>query len=162
MSTTQEKVAKGTAWLDEQYPQWWEVIDLSTLDISNCDLCVLGQVYDIVPFAEKDELIAQVVAGYPGSFAEYARLSCRNGTVGGFTVIAEGRGMIISGEVYDMGFAVDWMQGQEIVNAQYAELLEEWTKVIIQKRLDAHHDVVAPSNLDNITPEIFDIYATAV
>lgn len=38
-----ERVAKGAALLDERRPGWALVIDLPTLDISDCDYCVLGQ-----------------------------------------------------------------------------------------------------------------------
>ncbi len=42
-----ERVQRGFALLEEQYgPGWQEKIDLSILDLSDGERCVLGQVYD--------------------------------------------------------------------------------------------------------------------
>lgn len=47
-----ERVANGVAWLDENGPDdWRNLIDLTTLDISDSGFCVLGQVY--APEADK-------------------------------------------------------------------------------------------------------------
>lgn len=40
---TKLAVKKGTAWLDENHPGWVSKIDLSTLQMSNCERCVIGQ-----------------------------------------------------------------------------------------------------------------------
>ena len=40
-----EPVAAGSRWLDEHVPGWEQRIDLETLDVTNCTMCVLGQVY---------------------------------------------------------------------------------------------------------------------
>lgn len=39
------RVERGTESLDNTMPGWWEKVDLSTLDISSCSRCVLGQVF---------------------------------------------------------------------------------------------------------------------
>lgn len=38
-------VHNGINLLDEQEPGWRDLIDLDTLDVSDCTQCVLGQVY---------------------------------------------------------------------------------------------------------------------
>lgn len=38
-----ERVADGCALLDEFDPDWWEVIDLPSLDLEDPQRCVLGQ-----------------------------------------------------------------------------------------------------------------------
>lgn len=37
-------IRKGTRLLDEVYPEWYEWIDLDTLDLQFGDRCVLGQI----------------------------------------------------------------------------------------------------------------------
>lgn len=41
--TAAEAVANGAQLLDEKLPGWWRTIDLETLNLSRCDLCVCGQ-----------------------------------------------------------------------------------------------------------------------
>jgi hypothetical protein len=36
-------VKKGANWMDENYPGWALSINLSELDMSNCDSCIIGQ-----------------------------------------------------------------------------------------------------------------------
>jgi hypothetical protein len=43
MEAARAAVAKGAALLDEHDPGWWEVIDVDTLELARCDVCVLGQ-----------------------------------------------------------------------------------------------------------------------
>lgn len=43
--TIEQRVAAGAAWLDENRPGWLDRIFLNSLDVSDCALCVLGQVY---------------------------------------------------------------------------------------------------------------------
>ena len=38
-----ERVLRGAAWLDENHPGWENNLDLSKLEMSQCDWCVLGQ-----------------------------------------------------------------------------------------------------------------------
>lgn len=40
-----ERVAAGAAFLDVNYPGWYNRINTDTLDIGWCDKCVLGQLY---------------------------------------------------------------------------------------------------------------------
>jgi hypothetical protein len=43
VSSIAERVAAGAAFLDEHEPGWWKRIDLPSLDLSDCEDCVLGQ-----------------------------------------------------------------------------------------------------------------------
>ena len=45
MSTIEERVQSGMGILDINFPGWEERIDLETLDLEDCELCVLGQQY---------------------------------------------------------------------------------------------------------------------
>lgn len=36
-------VKKGTQWLDENHPGWERRLDLSNLEMNNCERCVIGQ-----------------------------------------------------------------------------------------------------------------------
>lgn len=147
-----ERVAKGVAWLDENYPGWFDVIDLDTLDIAACDRCVLGQVYEgCIPPEEKNQLIAQALQSQPKALASQFQRLAESGEVGGFTILAEAKNMVISGQVHEMGFAVDFFQEAFGSAPSYVSLLEEWTRVIIQKRLDAHSVVGPDSDLDRAT-----------
>lgn len=39
----EERVDRGARFLDEKEPGWWDKIDLETLNMKNCYLCILGQ-----------------------------------------------------------------------------------------------------------------------
>lgn len=41
----EERVAAGAAWLDKHRPGWADAINLDQLDLADCTVCVLGQVY---------------------------------------------------------------------------------------------------------------------
>jgi hypothetical protein len=43
--TITDRVSAGAAWLDEHRPDWWQRIDLDTLDLREPCYCVLGQEY---------------------------------------------------------------------------------------------------------------------
>lgn len=55
MSTIEERVARGAAWLDDVLPDWWKTheIDLDSLDMSDSCQCVIGQLYPL-PVGEDD------------------------------------------------------------------------------------------------------------
>jgi hypothetical protein len=40
-----ERVAAGAALLDEKRPGWWRQVDLAVLDLEDCRLCVIGQLF---------------------------------------------------------------------------------------------------------------------
>jgi hypothetical protein len=43
--SVQERVVRGTRWLDHVRPGWRDSLELATLDLSNGGQCVLGQVF---------------------------------------------------------------------------------------------------------------------
>jgi len=164
--TAEEVVAKGAAWLDEHYPAWVQAIDLSILELSNCDLCVLGQVWTgCVPPAERAQLIAQAVAKTEGRQDEWW---LRTG-------ISEGLGYsILAPTFFDdrscaddstaaYGFAEGSCYDQDCVDEDctpdYNMLLDEWTKVIIQRRLNAHPDVATENSRIGHIPTEEDLVA---
>ena len=46
-STSAERVARGAAYMDENYPGWERRVDLSILDINNPTSCICGQVVSL-------------------------------------------------------------------------------------------------------------------
>lgn len=40
-----ENVARGAQLLDTRVPNWFNTLDLDTLDLYSCDACVIGQLY---------------------------------------------------------------------------------------------------------------------
>lgn len=45
MDSIESRVAKGADLLDREFPGWWAMIDVETLDIGCISNCVLGQVF---------------------------------------------------------------------------------------------------------------------
>lgn len=163
IDTAEVRVARGAAWLDEKYPGWYSKIDLSVLDISDCYQCVLGQVYTgCIPTEERGQLIAQVASIYAlnhGGPADTWTLQISGW--GGYSILNEAYELINSGRPYGFHAQLSRFGTLEEIDDDYQALLDEWTRVIIQRRLDDHPDVAAMSNLDSITDETFQIYATA-
>lgn len=139
MTAVVERVASGAAWLDENYPNWWKSIDLGTLQVSSCLHCVLGQVYTgHVPTHEQDQILTQVVEAMAArvskfearSFAE----SVHRGVSGGFNVLYEKYQLKDSSAA--LGFSIDYEEKHwRSTTDQFAALTDEWTKVIISRRL---------------------------
>lgn len=78
MASIEERVATGSAWLDEHRPGWWRRIDLDTLDIVDECGCVLGQEYGSYVNAPDEIWERGLIAG--GGFdaaviGEYAALT---------------------------------------------------------------------------------------
>jgi hypothetical protein len=48
MNIDNTRVARGAALLDSYDPQWYDKIDLDTLDLGNTSWCVLGQLFEPV------------------------------------------------------------------------------------------------------------------
>lgn len=129
-----EAVAKGATWLDEHYPNWWKAVDLAVLDVSQCDRCVLGQVYTgYIPVHERDQILAQVLEKC------YVHPIQRDL---GFNVLSHLHDLdwFTSAK---LGFSVESHLGacrsdctEECHGTHgYAELTDEWTRVIISRRL---------------------------
>jgi hypothetical protein len=57
--SVQERVARGTRWLDRVQPGWRDALELGRLDLASGDDCVLGQV-----FAEEAKSRGHGLCGY--------------------------------------------------------------------------------------------------
>lgn len=157
MSNVKERVERGAAWLDVNYPGWHTKIDLSILDMGNCNMCVLGQVYTgVIPTEERGQILAQVLASLPGMYSEdeqayveehveeYAWL-VKSGEYGGYQILTD----LYDGELADQGehhgFVTSDYPDLPVYEAgvaeseEYAQLLDEWTRVIVSRRLTGHN-----------------------
>lgn len=133
-----ERVARGAGWLDQRYPDWWNKIDLGTLEVSNCHMCVLGQVYTgCIPTRERNQILAQVLGRTP----QQVTLD----SIPGYDVLSAYYEL---GELaIGLGFAIGWPLRFFSPKEEYAALTDEWTRVIISRRLEAHPDIQDLRNL---------------
>lgn len=155
--TVQDRVAQGAAWLDVRYPGWFTGIDLSILDLGDCHQCILGQVYTgCIPAEERGQILAQVVrmhaVGSGGSEEDWRTQILE---WGGFSVLDDFHDLPDAGGQHGFNAkAIRWdVPGREDsyfteLDTDYMALLDEWTRVIIQRRLDAHAQAMAePSQI---------------
>lgn len=144
--TAQVRVARGAAWLDKKYPGWHQGIDLSILDISSCHLCVLGQVYTgCIPAEERGQLVAQVARLHVDMRPDTRRLvdwTASIATWGGYSVLEIFHDLPGSGMPYGFVGGRD-EDGCDLADS--ATLTDEWTRVIIGRRLAEHLDAQAPA-----------------
>lgn len=150
MNDVADRVARGAAWLDEKYPQWFSKIDLSILDLGNCTQCVLGQVYTgVIPPAEQGQVLAQTISmvtdGWPDAaeWEEDYRLQVASGQFGGYQILTDFHELPEDGEWHGFVARADRSGGTDpetlaAEEAEYQELLEAWTKVILSRRLAFH------------------------
>lgn len=155
MSDIAARVARGAAWLDEKYPQWYSKIDLSILDLGNCTQCVLGQVYTgVIPAAEQGQVLAQTIAqvtnGWPDAdeWEQDYRLQVASGEFGGYQILTDFHELPEDGEWHGFVAVADRAGGTdeetlEAERVEYQQMLDEWTRVIIERRLAEHPDVQA-------------------
>lgn len=148
MLTIEQRVAKGAAWLDEKYPGWWAKVDIATLAVSSCRKCVLAQVYDrLIPEGERGQILAQVLGEMgPMQRRTFAEALEADGpyAAGGFNVLTEYHdGLDIASHVYGFALAPGNWDLPLTAAQEFAALTDEWTRVIISRRLDAHPDVRA-------------------
>lgn len=142
MSDTATRVARGAAWLDEKYPNWFQAIDLGTLELSDCRQCVLGQVYTgAIEPDEQNQIVAQIVAGMSKTWGAQWLEMYNEGELGGYNVLREWYDMDFTSQ---LGFAIDALenQGEAEDKVEYGALLDEWTRVIIERRIQAHPDIL--------------------
>jgi hypothetical protein len=122
--SAREAVARGVALLDEHMPGWELKIDVGTLDMGDCDVCVLGQlvgeyteglhqlgIYDRW-FAPEEGVVTALYSEEAGYFEE-AVPACTW-----------------------YGFEGAWSH----LERNYAALEQEWARVI-KKRLDRGVDL---------------------
>lgn len=138
-----ERVARGAVWLDEHYPHWVGKVEISTLDLASCHLCVLGQVFTgCIPADEQSQILAQVLNMHTGAELTTMREAVADGSWGGFNTLYEHHRLL--GTIAGLGFSTDWMgpigpDGAMIsAKDELGLLTDEWTRVIISRRLAAH------------------------
>lgn len=157
MNTVKERVERGAAWLDTKYPGWHTKIDLSILDMGNCNMCVLGQVYTgVIPTEERGQILAQVLASLPGLYAEDEGGSHKEwiqeyrdmltvGEFGGFQVITDFHVGELTNQGEDHGFVASSFTELPPVESlaaearEYAALMDEWTVAIVSRRLAGYN-----------------------
>lgn len=151
------RVARGARWLDKNYPNWWKTIDLGTLNVASCTRCVLGQVFTgTIPADEQDQILAQVIA-QPNTF-QYrtpmvkAREMVADGTWNGFVSLVEFHSIMFFTSL--MGFAAgqmfDPVTGDELLASEQFDLLNaEWTRLIIERRINENLAEVTQLWVDN-------------
>jgi hypothetical protein len=151
VSDVAERVARGAAWLDQKYPQWYAKIDLGTLDLGNCTQCVLGQVYSgVIPQAEQGQVlaqaIAQVTAGYPdaGEWETEYLEEVALGNMGGYQILTDFHELPDEGMWHGFVAPADSSGDTDREKAEYAELLDYWTRAILRRRLAAGQNAVDP------------------
>jgi hypothetical protein len=112
-----ERAYAGMEWLDENGPaEWWDRVDLDTLDISDGNTCVLGHVFA----AEAAEV--GLTCGY-----FYA-------TVGSWNA----EPMIPSDQVIELGFCTT-MEENHIADEEDLHPLEDaWTFLINKRRIEVN------------------------
>ena len=49
-----EQIAAGIKWLNQIRPQWFDKVNLDTLNLGKCSLCVLGQLFGDEPEVETE------------------------------------------------------------------------------------------------------------
>lgn len=157
VNTAATRVARGAAWLDTHYPNWWKTIDLGTLNVASCTRCVLGQVFTgTIPADEQDQILAQVIV-QPGTFqygtsmAE-ARRMVKAGTWSGFVSLVDMHSLTFFTSA--MGFAAgemfDPVTGEDVEAREQFELLNaEWTRLIIERRINENLAEVTQLWADN-------------
>jgi hypothetical protein len=129
------RVARGVALLDEQKPGWAGLIDLSTFDITRCDRCVLGQLFD--------EGNSDVYGSGYGLGAEVLL-----GIGSGYGLGAEKLG--IEGSEAEHGFDSYLDTGYYYQKDEFPELQQEWVRVIEVLRQKAQAIEEEPSEEDKV------------
>jgi hypothetical protein len=147
--SVEDIVARGVAKLDELRPGWHNKVDLAKLDLSNCSLCVLGQVFgeDAERMLLTDEAQALQAAG------QAVPATCKQGFSYGVALLqgseetavdmvldydpwAHGVDEVDYGfnEGYDAEYVSSWGEDDYIT---YDQLDEEWSRVIRERQEDA-------------------------
>lgn len=140
MDTVADRVARGAAWLDENYPNWVDSIDLAVLDLADCYLCMMGQVYTgVIPDTERNQIIAQVASKWGSETGKSKGYWIDTvASWGGFSILQDFHKLERGGIA--LGFQAD-LDEDGVMERDYEALLDEWTRVVIERRIQAHPDV---------------------
>lgn len=143
--STELAVANGAAWLDKRYPGWVDVIQVATLNLGDCSACVLGQVWSgCVPEGEREHILTQVAAALGDSSAAYY---LRRGVAedqGYQILVVHDLNVITDGHfdpMVELGFVTSACTvdcPDECSDDSYDQLTDEWTRMIIHRRLASH------------------------
>jgi len=108
------RAAKGAALLDPRHPHWRDEISILTLDLSNVDCCVLGQLY-----TPSDRDVSAFERGWRD--------------LGLNLLTAVQSGFILSGSEIEARYHEGARSGDEI----YSPLTGAWTRLILGRREEA-------------------------
>lgn len=141
--TIAERVALGAAFLDKHFTGWWERIDLGTLNIDDCDSCVLGQLWCTAPQEEAGQIVAQsvgrlmLVSGGALDRMTATEVATNNNP---YATIVQAYEELRGTGSHKLGFnfGANFITHDDEPEA----LADEWTRLIIQRRLDASPYVV--------------------
>lgn len=118
-----KRVRLGAEWLDERQPDWWQRINIDTLNLVLPRQCVLGQ------------LSRQLV----GKSANYCYVVLRRDFRDGCTWAPDLKHLgLIESEAIDLGFQVGeygWTDGD--LGLSYAALNDAWREQILDRRIAA-------------------------
>lgn len=121
INTVAERVALGVAWLDSDYPDWFEKVEVKEFDITDTCRCVLGQLFEPMAVRRKDSEQPPMAPENFGGY-DWAVLEAN----------------IISGEqASELGFdaSFDFEDSPyETEEEEYTALQIEWTRVINERK----------------------------
>lgn len=132
-ATIAERVQRGAAFLDENFPDWTNEIDLRTLDLSSGCACILGQKFgDFISGSKASGLVAETSGDTMMDFSSIERWSL---AAHGF--LAETACQ--SADEYDeSGDTVSvYDESMYEIDNEYDKLTTEWMSVVLTRRLQA-------------------------
>lgn len=118
-----ERVAAGTAWLDEHYPGWPDHVDLSRLHMGSGEWCLLAQVGKNMARSQLNQFAHDHYAWWQPPFADMADM----------------HGMSWERPT-ELGFSLDCQLGDVVIEptaGNYLELKLAWMEVILARRQDS-------------------------
>lgn len=126
--TIADRVANGARWLDENFPGWEQRIDVGTLDLSEKDNCICGQVF------EREAKVAGIAYGF--NYAKQTLFGEANSWISGyFPYDGDDRAEKVS---VLLGFDTDledrMADNWDDRDRPYRELQEEWLKLLASRR----------------------------
>ena len=115
MRAVDERIAAGVEWLDANYPNWIDVVEVNQLNLWSACNCVLGQLFATEAGGEN--------TGYDYAIEEVWDEEYQN-------VIREP--ILTSQQAQAYGFDIDFDLGESIVT--YQELTDKWKEVIASRK----------------------------
>lgn len=78
MTPIEKGVKRAAKFLDKEIPGWWNMIDPETLQMSNCNLCAMGQIFG----SKNEEKLAEIID--EENFTKIKERILRNPATGAF------------------------------------------------------------------------------